>query len=468
MRFGLLDFFLSLALVDSARGFASFQLASLIQHGSKTRIPSTASMHDQGEMGIEDINSFGESSHHFNNNNNLHGIAAPKTGVSSRGKRRNHNEAMGDISFLRKRTSDLLSLTSEDELAVHGGEGIPLSRGMKVDQKTFNFLIDAWAFSGESDAADRAMELLTRMEELQSTPTYQSTICPDVRSYTKVINALSRSRRPEAGEIGEEMLNKMEYLHESGVNPSAKPNTFTYTAVIEAYANAGVEGSAQKTEDILERMIHNYQQGNPDVRPNARCFNAAINAYAKSGYPGSSERAEYLFRRMDGLYMSGLEEAKPNTFNYNSLITALANSPEPGSTERAADILERMEASYASGDKDCKPTTVSFNAVIDAYAKSGNDDAAQKAENVVRHMEYLFEAGEDIKPNTRSFNSVINAWAKSGQEDAASRAQELLNYMTTLYETGNKAVRPDRHSYCTVINGKKLNRLFNSSECVDC
>ena len=82
---------------------------------------------------------------------------------------------------------------------------------MKVGRKTFNFLIDAWAFSGELDAADHAMSLLDRMEFLQNFPDFVSS-SPDVRSYTKVINAISRSARPDAGDVAESILNKMEQL----------------------------------------------------------------------------------------------------------------------------------------------------------------------------------------------------------------------------------------------------------------
>lgn len=389
-------------------------------------------------------------------------------------KKRSNNPAMGDTAFLRKRTSDLMRATSHDHLALPVGLGedkevdgeddtcsVVLGRGMKVGLKTFNFLIDAWAFSGELDAADQALRLLGRMEELyyqpesldDACPEYHK-ICPDVRSYTKVINALSRSMRPDAGELAESILDKMENVYMSGENPSAKPNTFTYTAAIEAYANSGAEGSLEKTEELLERMIARYQSGDPDVLPNTRCFNAAISAYAKSDFPGAAQQAEYWLNRMDSLYMSGLQDAKPNSFNYNSLITAWANcQDDDSSAQKAAEVLERMEQCYACGDSACKPTTVSFNAVIDAYAKCRLEDAAERAEQVLRRMEDLYEAGEDVKPNTRSFNSVINAWAKSGRADAAEKSQDLLDFMTRLYEAGNGAVRPDVHSFCTVING---------------
>jgi Pentatricopeptide repeat domain len=387
----------------------------------------------------------------------------------SRRKHRNHNEAMGDIAFLRKRTSDILQLTSPEQLASmsfpidasnNGDEHHPmlsLNRGgMKVEVNTFNFLIDGWA--GELDAADQALRLLERMEELYYHHP-ELKICPDVRSYTKTINALSRSSRVDAGDLAESILDKMEYVSSSGENLEAKPNTYTYTAAIEAHANSGAEGSPSKTEDVLNRMIEKYRSGDRDVVPNARSFNAAISAYAKSDLPGAAQQAEYLLNQMDGLYMSGLQDAKPNSFNYNSLISAWANCNEEGSAQRAAEILERMEQSYAYGDVSCKPTTVSFNAVIDAYAKSGLEDAAERAEDVLRRMEKLSQAGGDVKPNTRSFNSVMNAWAKSGHEDAALKAQDLLEYMQRLYDEGNKSVRPDAHSFVTVINGTFVLRL---------
>ena len=431
----------------------------------------------EGDVGDEDFVGHGDHQldlHQVNNDDlNANGPSKPFTTSSylaavspeakNRKKRRVNNRAMDDISFLRKRTAKMLKVTSPDNYSM-GQEDPPhqqahLSPGMKLNLNTFNFLIDGWAFSGETDACDKAMTLLERMEDMYYNYGENSPVCPDVRSYTKVINCLSRSKKKDAASLAEGLLYKMDQLAESGENPSAKPNTFTYTAAIEAQANSGLKGSPEKAEELLVKMIYKYQSGDPNVLPNARCFNAAISAYAKSAQPGAAQQAEILFDRLDGIYMSGLEEAKPNSWNYNSLITAWANCPDQEdengvcSARRAQEILERMEQCYAAGDESCKPTTVSYNAVIDAYAKSRQEEAAERAEQVLRRMGVLYKEGADIKPNTRSFNTVINAWAKSGREDAADKAQDLLDLMARLYEEGNKAVRPDVHSVTTVING---------------
>ena len=391
----------------------------------------------------------------------------------SRNGNNNKNTAFHDAQFLRKRTADLLKVT--DDLVVVGTPRVAgsidatngastsatpnLGRHMKVEKKTFHFLLDAWAFSGESDAAQQAMALLRRMEELgqRSSATTMNPIQPDVRSYTKAINAIARQASKTSGDDAEVLLEKMRSISAAATHTdpelaaSIKPNSYTYTAVIQAHANSGIIGSPERAEALVERMIDKYQRGDDSVRPTAKTFNAIIHAYGKAR---NAERAAAVFDRMELLYESGVTEAKPNAINYNALITAWANCDLLDSAQRAEAILEKMESLYKMGDKALKPTTVSFNAVIDAYAKSGEETAAQKAEELLRHMYVLYETGNvDAKPNTRSFNSVINAWAKSGDPNAASNAAELLELMEEKYEKGDTEVRPDVHSFCTTING---------------
>lgn len=397
------------------------------------------------------------------------------------GASRPRNPAMGDTNFLRKRTAHLLRVTADGYKDGPGGSGngdgqILSKRGMKVDQRTFNWLIDAWAFSGELDAAEQAHALIRRMEDLQkrseSSPSSTSSsstsqgIRPDVRSYTKVINAISRSGRIDAGEVAEKILKRMEKLYETGENMSVKPNTYTYTGVIEAYANSGAHGAAHEAARICELMETKFDEGDLDVKPTARSFNAVINAWAKSGEEGAAQRAENCLDRMEELYEAGNVDVKPNTYNFNSVINAWANSGEVGAPQRAEEILERMEHLHEAGEDDVRPTTVSFNAVIDAYAKSGEEGSARKAEELLRHMEDLYKSGQnpDAKPNVRSFNSVINVWAKSGEKGSAQKAEEVLDLMEKLYEAGNEDVKPDATSFSTVINAWARSYNFGKAE----
>ena len=344
------------------------------------------------------------------------------------------NPAMSDAAFLRKRTAQLL----------HG----ETSKKHKMHRKTFHWLMDAWAFSGEWDAADNAAALLLRMEELHDMG--EEAIGPDVRSYTKVMNAISRSGQPDAGILAEQLFAKMETSALSGKNIAAQPNSFTYTALMEAYANSG---NAKKAEEVLDSMIELYHTEDSAIVPTARNFNACISAYAKMG---QALQAETVFLKMEEHYeQDGNAEAEPNSYHYNSVITAWANCPEEGSAQRAEEVLARMAI----------PTTVSYNAVIDAWAKSGVDDAAERAEELLTKMEHLYESGANMeaKPNVRSFNSVINVLAKSKREDAAQKAEGVLSLMERLYQEGNVDVRPDVHSFTSVINGTFTSLMFLSN-----
>jgi pentatricopeptide repeat protein len=352
-------------------------------------------------------------------------------------KQKTQNPAMHDTQFLRKRTNDLLAATEAESTS----QNVLLGRRFKVDRKTFHFLLDAWAFSNEIDASHQAQRLLSRMEEIGGTVT------PDVRSYTKTINAIARSGEIDAGEQAEAILEKMKRLYKESLttNPelasSVKPNSYTYTAVIQAHAGSGAPGSAQKAHALIKKAIEKNQRGDDDVKPTCKAFLAVISAYGKAG---DATSAETIFRKMERTFQSGIRDCKPNVYTYNALISAYANCE--GTEAKAAEVLAQLESLYeTTRDPDLQPTTVSYNAVIDAYAKAGEPNAA---EEILRRMETF-----DIRSNTRSFNSVLNAWAKSRDPDAALHAEDLFELMNQLYHKGNPDVRPDLHSYCTVING---------------
>jgi hypothetical protein len=384
---------------------------------------------------------------------------------SSPGSSSSSSNPANDPVFLRKRTASLLALPNADvddgligSTSLNSGNS---SKGFKPDKKTFHFLMDAWAFSSEPDAADMAATLLRQMEVLEG-------VEPDVRSYTKAMNAWARSNLPNAGERAASIFRQMAFTS-STRGLSVHPNAHSYTAVIEAYANGGAPDAARQADAWCREMVRTFQKGDSSVVPTSRAFHAALSSHAKSGEPESGQRAQQLLDLLEEVWREhGIEECKPTRFSYHALIMAWVNSPEPRSEYHARRALQKMEDLFREGDTEMKPTTVTYNAVIDAYAKAAEkknmDDTAVSndgspewhAEELLRHMEELHRTGAnaDARPNVRSFNSVLNVWAKSGRDEAADRAQEILALMESMYQSGNDEVRPDVHSFCTVINGK--------------
>ena len=61
-------------------------------------------------------------------------------------------------------------------------------------------------------------------------------------------------------------------------DPDFKPNTRTYTSVIDSWAKSGEKGAALRAEQILNSMISRYEAaGDPDVKPNVHTTNAVCN-----------------------------------------------------------------------------------------------------------------------------------------------------------------------------------------------
>lgn len=397
--------------------------------------------------------------------------------------RHNNNKAMADPTFLQKRTETLLRMTSPDINIIDSMSLGNVGGGnMKVDKRTFDWLIDAWAYSGTDHAVEYVLRLLKRMEHFKHRMTMGDDdsddyeLCPDVKTYTKVINAIANSGMEDAGEQAEAILNRMNDMND----PSTMPNTYTYTNVIDAYArsapfNSNAPYSAQR---LAERMEELRQTSSSEcVKPTARAWNSVIGAWADwmgeempwGEYVGSgAERAECCLDIMDELASrTGNEDVRPNSYNFNSVISAWANHDGGGAAFRAEQILERMEVLYRqTGKEDTKPRTVTYNAVIDAWAKSGELDGAHRAELLLGHMMELFETGHnvDAKPNVRSFNTVLNAWAKSGVFDAPGRALKILSRMEELANLGWDDVLPDATSFATVINAYARSNIFGKAD----
>ena len=194
-------------------------------------------------------------------------------------KSRKNNVAMADPEFLRKRTETLLHKTKDllynTDNSNYDFSSSELGAGsLKVDKRTFDWLIDAWSYSGELDAADYAQSLLQRMEELRDHSS--SRVYPDVKSYTKVINAISRSGQYDAGEQAEDILKRM-------ISDEIYPNTYTYTYVIDAYAkstpsNPNAPHAAQRLVDMMETL---RSEGNLNVWPTTRAWNSVISAWSQ-------------------------------------------------------------------------------------------------------------------------------------------------------------------------------------------
>merc|ERR1712238_563954 len=73
-------------------------------------------------------------------------------------------------------------------------------------------------------------------------------------------------------------------------------------------------------EQLLRRMDYLYRNGDEDMKPNTRTFTSVIDSWAKSGDRRSAERANEILLWMEKLYKEGNKDVKPNTISYSAVI----------------------------------------------------------------------------------------------------------------------------------------------------
>lgn len=404
--------------------------------------------------------------------------------ISSSSNNSNKKEkwnAEEDTHFLQRKTDQLLEMTGEgynndpedytmsQQQQQHTNGRMPGGGGggkkLRVNIRTFNWLIDSWRMNPNGLGATNAELLLLRLEEIherEQSMNGNKAFEPDVRIFTKVINTMARSDSPGAAQRSEQMLRRMQNLYESGRNKAAKPNALTYTAVIEGYANSRLgEVAANRANDLFTELEDlYYSTRDPDLRPLQRTYHELILAWSRSGVEGAADHTEGILNHMEEQYdidLIKMEGAKPVAANYNAVIDAHAKSGAKGATEKAERILNRMESRSKEfgDDPDVRPNVRTYNSLLNAYAKSGEQDSPYKAEEILTHMVKLYEStgNHEVQPDVTSFSTVINAWARSHNFGKAEHALKILEQMVDLYSAGeNVNAQPNVIIFNSVMN----------------
>ena len=110
------------------------------------------------------------------------------------------------------------------------------------DRISYTSLIAAWSESKHTNALDMVEKILKMMEN-------DPRLSPTTVTYAVVINALARSKAPDAPYRAEKLVNKMEILQDDP-KTKVKVNTVCYTSLINAWV-----GSMRYQEDVALRHI---------------------------------------------------------------------------------------------------------------------------------------------------------------------------------------------------------------------
>lgn len=337
-----------------------------------------------------------------------------------------------------------------------------------VNQATiqFNNQLNAMAKKFDKNSAQKAEDLLREtLRNIQMG--LELEIQPNVVTFVAVINAWARSRRPDAAERAEAILQWM--LQLSSLPPTTdrvttqsmtandevdltdflfiKPNSIAFNAAITAWIRSPAKDSHNQAERLMNQLWDLYlaSDRDPELKPNARTFNLVINAIARSRQPRCGDRAAALLQRMEDLYTAGDDELEPEAQTFGAIINAYANDSanDPKSTDKAAQILQQMNSMYQLGYKGVKPTTFVYNACLNAFAKSEGN--AHQANSLLEMMEQQYAKGDlSSKPDVISYSTCINAHANSKTTESGPMGEAILKRMTQRYLLeGDTSVKPN-------------------------
>jgi len=160
-------------------------------------------------------------------------------------------------------------------------------------------------------------------------------------------------------------------------NPLVKPNSVSFSSVMNCWAQSSLDGAAERADAIMNRMELLAKNGDRGMHPNAYSYSTVISAWAKIG---RADAALAILNRVEEAHVSGRSQVYPNFACYNAAINAIAKSKRKHKAEEAAAILNRMKLSHSeTGYADAAPTPISYSSVLNACAYTVCKNAEERS-----------------------------------------------------------------------------------------
>lgn len=162
---------------------------------------------------------------------------------------------------------------------------------------------------------------------------------PNTQAVTLVIDCWAKSGTNDAGEKAEALLDWMIGLYEETKDESFKPNQLTWNAAVNAWAKSRVFGKANRAKDVLDRMVKIYEMDAEEAKPNTFVYTAVVNAAAYTVGDSSEKSNAFLIATNAFKDLGASNYGKPNHVTYGAYMTACRNLiPEGDSRASTVEI----------------------------------------------------------------------------------------------------------------------------------
>lgn len=270
--------------------------------------------------------------------------------------------------------------------------------------------------------------------------------------------AYTTSGTAEGAEKATELLLRLETMNASG-EICFKPERFLhiYNNVINAWYQCEKNGdtaasASEKAEGVLDYLCEQNDKGIKALSPNNDSFHLCIKSWCQSSRPDAAERAERILRRKETFAKDHI-----NVYiiaaDYNHVIAKWKDDKLNG-PERARKLFKEMNQNYGhAAELKARPNIITFNSLLDVLAKSNSRDMAEECEDLLKEMNALFEEEKKtILPDIISYRTCIDAWIRQRQKDSPRRVEALVNNLIDKFSVeGRTDLRPDSDIFNLVL-----------------
>lgn len=300
---------------------------------------------------------------------------------------------------------------------------------------------------------DRAMRLLDEMIESDH-------LEPDATTYNTVLCTLAEARTLTCARSAQDLLYRMKQQRPTSTLSSVKPDEYSYTAVIRAWANCRrVDGEENDHPDLLggistatsaDRALALLEEmRNDSVLPTRVTYTVVMQALCRDNRPQDATSLLYQ------MLQDSTSSSSPSSISDDE-------AEKTGGTALATAVV--------------RPDAVMFSALMDGWAqwlKNSSRLAPNNKSNINRRRQAGSEAvravldllslmktwgrhDPDLSPNERTYTSVLATLARSRQASSGPRAEQILDEMNergivptvvhwnAVLDAHAKSPRPDR------------------------
>jgi tetratricopeptide (TPR) repeat protein len=296
-----------------------------------------------------------------------------------------------------------------------------------------NSLFEKWrdaVITGQDVISPRAMVQVFN-EIVHHLPQFQF----NKHAYAYATDAVIRQASShDAPTLAEELL---EFIRkEAGTNADLRPNSFTYSRILQAWSASNRNEASDRMEEIIQSMLCD------GIPPDSACYNVLLRYYARIG---EHQQVEIILQTMEnrGLQLS--------IFNLSQAVYVYSNS---GQLDKAEDFLKRLTNLQPRDEMDKRNVGESIQNLMSSYRKLQNSPEFSVRENALYRAEEMFRAQAkrkeymDLEDFRRLLGTMADIYVRAGRQ---SEAEAILT------EHG----RTDTVSYNILMKGKSLGDAAN-------